>query len=332
MMGNQCAFSNIVKIPEFHYLCNRNVERVALEGIGVSSAILLTQSGFFIKDSSFFQDGSIFVDFFRDTFISLVSKFIKPPCFGLDWDIIRESIINGCPVIILVDVYFMPYKVHFHKNHAAHCVLLSETRNNEFLVIDWYEPDYYIGYVEEHILDLARQSSNEKDGASVYSGYPIKAMYKIVDGKKIDGFNYDKQECIRINLQNMYKRLLSTETKNFIIKIRNSIPEWIQNYNNQYYLNAVKSFFFLELELNIFIYYLNEVIKIYPKSNEYVQIEELTNQLKTSVLIIKNKLHRSIRRQNVLDINSWMNYCKVMAEYYDKLLDLLSKIGPGERS
>lgn len=325
-MNKQSTFLNISKIPEFHYLCDRNAERVALEVLGVPSPLFLTQSGFFIKDNAFFQDGSLFVDFFRDTFISLVSNFIMPPSFGLDWSIIKESIVSGCPVIILVDVYYMPYKVHFHKDHAAHCVLLSEIRGNEYLVIDWYEPDYYIGYIEEDVLSCARQSSNEEDGVSVYSGYPIKATYKIVDRKKINKFYYDQQECVRINLKNMYERLSSVDTTSFFYKVKNSIPAWIQNYDNQYYLNAVKSFFFLELELNIFIYYLGEISKIFPEPNLYIQMKEATNQFKSAVLIIKNKLHRSIRKKNVLEINSWMNCCTAMLEYYYKLLELLRAV------
>lgn len=328
-MENQSSFYNIDKITEFHYLCDRNVERVALEVLGVSSPMFLTQSGLFIKENTFFQDGSLFVDFFRDTFIDLAASFIKKPCFGLDWNIIKESIAIGCPVIILVDVFYMPYKIHFHKDHAAHCILLNEVIDGKYLVIDWYEPDYYIGYIEEEVLNLARQSTNEEDGASVYSGYPIKATYKVVDAKRICEFKFDFSKCIRDNLKNMYEQLISNETARFFDKIKNDFPTWMQNYDKQHYFNAVKSFFFLELELNIFIYYLSEISKLHTGVIEYIQMKEATEQLRPAVLIIKNKLHRAIRKQGALETTSWTNYQTTMLQYYYKILDLLKLVISG---
>lgn len=328
-MENKSSFYNIDKIPEFRYLCDRNAERVALEVLGVSSPIFLTQSGLFIKESTFFQDGSLFVDFFRDTFINLAVNFIKKPSFGLDWNIIKESIANGCPVIILVDVFYMPYKRHFHKDHAAHCILLSDVLDDNYLVIDWYEPDYYIGYIEEKVLNLARQSTNEEDGASVYSGYPIKATYKVVDAKRICEFKFDFSKCIKDNFINMYEQLLSNETVVFFDKIKNDLPGWVQYYDNRYYFNAVKSFFFLELELNIFIYYLNEIAKIQTGVIEYMQLKGATEQFRSAVLIIKNKLHRSIKKQVALEATSWKNYQTTMLEYYYKILHLLNLVISG---
>lgn len=328
-MENKSFFYNIDKIPEFRYLCDRNAERVALEILGISSPIFLTQSGLFIKESTFFQDGSLFVDFFRDTFINLAVNFINKPSFGLDWNIIKESIANGCPVIILVDVFYMPYKRHFHKDHAAHCILLNDVLDDNYLVIDWYEPDYYIGYIEEKVLNLARQSTNEKDGASIYSGYPIKATYKVVDAKRICEFKFDFLKCIKDNFINMYEQLLSNETIAFFDKIKNDLPGWVQYYDSRYYFNAVKSFFFLELELNIFIYYLSEIAKIQTRVIEYMQMKEATEQFRSGVLIIKNKLHRSIKKQVALEATSWKNYKTTMLEYYYKILHLLKLVISG---
>lgn len=321
-MYNKYAFSNLTKIPEFHYLCDRNAERVMLEGLGISSPLLLTQSGVFIKKSSFFEDGSLFVDFFRDTFISTASNLINPPSFGLNWNIIRENIKNDCPIIILVDVYYMPYKTHFHKDHAAHCIILNGIKDSSYSVVDWYEPDYYIGFLEEDVLNMARQSTNKEDGSSVFSGYPIKATYKTIDIEKIHAFKYEPAKCAYANLRNMANKLIHKDTKAFFENIKNTIPVWMQKFNEQHYLNAVKSFFFFELELNIFIKYLDEFQKISlePISDTYCQIKNKTVQLRTAVIILKNKLHRAIRKKDVLDITSWYNFSNVFLSYYNEML------------
>ena len=326
-MCNKHSFSDVLKIPEFLYLCDRNADRVMLEGLGIRSPLLLTQSGIFINKSSFFQDGSIFVDFYRDTFIDIASNIIAPPSFGLDWDIIKLNIKNNSPVIILVDVYFMPYKkIHYQTNHAAHCVILNDISDDGYLVVDWYEPDYYTGVIDEDTLNLARQSINNEDGSSVFSGYPINSAYKTINIKSIKSFNYTIEACVHINFKNMLEKLKNGHTVEFFNNINDNIPIWIQEYDELHYFNAVKSFFFFELELNIFIRYLEEIqITTLKTKINHLIIKNNTMQLKTAVIILKNKFHRAIRKRVVLDINSWNNFKTILFSYYNQILKLIGE-------
>lgn len=331
----QFNVNNIAKIPEFMYLCERNAIRVLLEGSGVGNPLLLMQNGVFLKDVAFLEKGIFSTAFRRSILPDSFSDFIASPVYRLEWGIIQEQLGHGLPVMIYVDVYYMKYKTFYQKNHAGHYVLIIGCCENKYQIFDWYEPDYFMGYISEQELELARISENPVDGTSAFSGVPIRAEYRLL--------NYERLKyCGEINhrdfiIKNLCKIFFSfieendpTKGLSFIEKFGNT-PRFVENYDNSSYVNAMQSFFFLELELNIFIRYIDEIISNgLFRADLFDPLKELSINLRKNTIAIKNKCHMSYRRSKGMPVEEWMEISKSISEdlhmFPQKIYDILTFI------
>ena len=103
--------------------------------------------------------------------------------YGKEFDRIFYQNLDKLPVIVLVDVYYLPYRKEYLQYHASHAVILTGyNANEEFVkIIDWYAPYFYKGGLSLQDYRLARTSPNLKD-VNPFSGFAINNYwYKLSD-------------------------------------------------------------------------------------------------------------------------------------------------------
>ena len=292
----------------YEYLCERNTLRQLLIGYGIEHPLLWMSCGLFIHDNDFQIDGIFSTSFSRAMIDPKVIPILGDYKKGLDWDIIDAHIENGFPVIIMVDVFYMPYKVstYYQKRHGSHSIFIIGKRDDNYLIMDWYHPDYFVGEISKTDLTLARTSKNEKDQMSVFNGHPIEALYRLT---------YMQRHSLDINLSQYIKKNLFNSLK-FILgdsgiicllnKAKEEPPLWLNAPVHEGYSNAIQSFFFLALELKILLLYYKQMsdadeYKIFNPNKLYEDVTEL----KTSVDVLQSKILLAYRRKKVVDVVTW---------------------------
>ncbi len=98
------------------------------------------------------------------------------------WNTVKNIIDTGIPVILGVDVYYLRYQSCYKKNHGSHAVILCgySDEDKTAYIIDWYQPHFFKGSIDQEELNLARTSENPWDG-NPFSGLPIMNVWTELD-------------------------------------------------------------------------------------------------------------------------------------------------------
>ena len=312
----------------YEYLCERNTLRQLLIGYGIERPLLWMSSGLFILDNNFQNDGTFSTSFGRSMIDQKIIPILGDYKKGLDWDIIDTHIENGFPVIIMVDVFYMPYKVntYYQKRHGSHSIILIGKSDDNYQIMDWYHPDYFVGKISKTDLTLARTSKNEKDQMSVFNGHPIEASYRLTYMQRFS-LDINLSQYIKKNLFNSLQFILG---ENGIIRLLNKAKEepplWLSAPEHEGYSNAIQSFFFLELELKNFLLYFKQM----SDSDEYVifnpdKLYEDVTELKTTVDVLQSKLLLAYRRKKIVDVATWNDLLNNVVDKVSKYCETLLK-------
>ena len=319
-------------LSHYEYMCERNALRVLLLGYNIEEPLFWMRCGLFLQDEDFSLTGCFSTSFFRQMLDPEIIPILGETKNSLDWKRIDNHLANNNPVLLTVDVYYMPYKhnTYFHNSHGSHKIILLQKTSNGYIVLDWYHPDYFCGEVSKEDLNLARLSDNEKNQISVFSGFPIQASYQLLHmdnlPKQMDLLLY-----VRNNLYLSMKSLLKpTGPLYFFKKAYEDFPEWLCIPGHKSYENAIESFFLFDLELKLLMLYFDRMknFSLY----EVFQPELLFNiiqQVKTNEEMLKNKLIYAYRKHVALDTNLWTSLLKEMHTqlviYCETVLKLLKK-------
>lgn len=185
---------------EMKYFCLKNCFYQNMSYLGIEHPLLHIKLGLLFK---------ILYNSEKNTFNSYKHNLLMP-LFDMG------SVVYGCgdnfdnqfalnlrllPVIVLVDVYYLPYRQEYRKYHASHSIFLTEYKASEksVRIVDWYSPYFYKGVVMLEDFIKARNSDNPKD-INPFSGFSIKNYwYKIV----AENINLNLPEIINNNVNDM---------------------------------------------------------------------------------------------------------------------------------
>lgn len=106
---------------------------------------------------------------------------------------------NLRPIVVGVDVFYLPYTVYYQKSHATHTLVLCgfDEATGLVYITDWYEPWFYNGTISKSKFLLARNSDSPYDG-NIYSGNPIRNNWAEI---YINGFNTSPENLLKMNLE-----------------------------------------------------------------------------------------------------------------------------------
>ena len=317
-------------LSEYEYLCERNSLMMMMAGYGIKNPLLLMNAGLFIYDIDFMENGLFTTSFIRPMIDAVSIPVLGETKFSLDWEVIDSHLEKKFPVFVIVDVYYMPYKhnTYYHNSHGSHSIILLEKCEDNYLVLDWYHPDYFLGKISKEELTIARISSNEKDQISVFNGNPIDSAYRLFFPNRFP-IDIDMHRYMRRNLINSAKCLLSQNgALDFFNKSRQKVPEWLKAPDPVSYNNAIECFFFLDLELKFLALYYNEM----ENSNVYPQLQPVLLKEKVEMIRevagrLKYKLIVAFRRGRTVNSDVWIegigSVVELIEEYCESLLNLL---------
>jgi len=122
---------------------------------------------------------------------------------------IRTINLSGNPIVVGVDVFYLPYTPYYHKNHAIHTQLLCgfEAAQECVYITDWYEPWFFNGTIPKSEFLRARNSDSPYDG-SIYSGTPILNNWAEI---QTEGLNASPEELLKLNLELTLKQYFSSD-------------------------------------------------------------------------------------------------------------------------
>ncbi len=190
---------------EMKYFCLKNCFFQNMEYLGIEDSLLHIKLGLQFKILS---NNDIFNTYKHELLMPLFEMGLVEHGFGDNFEVVFGENTQSLPVIILVDVYYLPYRQEYQKYHASHTVFLAGY-NEEFVrIVDWYSPYFYKGSVSFEDFKKARISENPKD-INPFSGFAIKNYwYKI----KSENLHMNPIDNIQKNLVDM-KQSLSDDRK-----------------------------------------------------------------------------------------------------------------------
>ena len=165
----------------YESFCFQNCLRLVLQSYGVENAPLYVNASIFLKfDSTNNNDVQLIVDknnrSLLPDYLDKVTRVYHPlnsdcdQIFKENMEIVEKDKI---PLIVGVDIYYLPYLEFYHKGHGIHtAIFCGEDAEKKIGIIDWYEPWFFKGLISKEDFLQARNSQNHKDNY-MYSGTPI---------------------------------------------------------------------------------------------------------------------------------------------------------------
>lgn len=256
--------------PEFEYYCYKNCFLQILEYYGVQNAKYYLDCTTDWTCQTGKNEGIVFGT--GDPFSSFIPPFddhVK--IYTTDdrtkeqiWKDNIESINNGTPVVIAVDIFYLKYTPYYQKKHSYHSAVLTgyDEFTDEFYVVDWYPPWYFKGKISRDELENSRGSENDGDG--ILSGDPIKYLFAEID--RVD-YSESMRDLIQAQIQrNMdlyYKGVESDGTvkgykaiNSMIDKIEESFT-YTKEKQKGFFENLYSQLFFTPYRKKLFHWYLN---------------------------------------------------------------------------
>lgn len=185
---------------DMKYFCLKNCFYQYMNYLGIEDSLLKLKTGFKFKIVYFAHNQSFSV-FKHDLLLPFYDMNNAISGNGDDFNSIFEENLNSLPVIVLADVFYLPYREEYKKYHASHAIFLTGYSEKEKIVhiIDWYSPYFFKGTIDFENYKLARGSANPKD-VNPFSGFEINNYwYKITTDK----MNIDSEFNIIENLNSM---------------------------------------------------------------------------------------------------------------------------------
>lgn len=90
--------------------------------------------------------------------------------YGEVWERNMKYLDKGTPIIVDVDVFYLPYRTEYNKRHGSHGILLLQYDNCSVEIVDWSQPYFYHAWLDVEFLCNSRKSENP------YSNNPFSGM------------------------------------------------------------------------------------------------------------------------------------------------------------
>lgn len=197
---NNFKNNNFYFYDEMQYFCLKNCFFQLMEYMGYQNSLLNIKTGCSLK---------MLYDNNNDKFSIFKHELLSPMYdmnnveygSGLDFEIIFKKNIKYLPVIVLVDVFYLPYRKEFKKYHASHAIFFVDYDNStkQVDIIDWYKPYFFKGSISINDFKLARNSLNPND-INPFSGFSIKNYWYKINKENV---KVDTQKIIIKNLESL---------------------------------------------------------------------------------------------------------------------------------
>lgn len=239
---------------EYKFFCHRNVVRNILYLEGFEYPELLIKNTIDLKRSSTTDSRNLFYPAIINDkpIVSQIEYIISEWRYSMDWALIESIIKNKEYVVLNTDVYYLPYSKYYKKEHGSHSIIISDVKQDKYKIIDWYSPQFFVGWLNKEVLEEARNSQNQYDEMSVYSGYPINMAWQHIKKNNKSSINYSK--AIYEVLEDIYFRVSHKETISAMIDLYN-IHNWVNDSENKYTTVLVENLFSLQMERKLSIDY-----------------------------------------------------------------------------
>jgi len=299
-MSEHVPINTVPCVEAYHHLCQLNSYRVAISMYGYPGLHYINHA-IGIESVNFFGTGIFRVSPYTcKPLIGAYSDNILMSQGSLDWDIIYGKIEDNLLPIVAVDVYELPYKIHYKKTHGSHLVILNGYSDVGVHVIDWYAPEYYCGWVDFQTMNKARTSSGFNDKLLAFTENDIHANWYYIVNQFRD---QNAKESLFSVLSFCVKAMLSQSDDrglNFLNRLSGFIDK-NTFYCEEMYSNLLKSLYYLELERRIHRWYVIEMSKT-AHVEIYTNIHDKIDQI---VKGMKNLVIKSIKLESNLSEKGW---------------------------
>lgn len=212
---------------QMHYLCMKSIFFQYLDLLGCENSLLYMKVGNEIKIQAKAQEIAIYKHFPLMPFYEM--NRIRSGK-GEKFDSIFEENRKEMPLVVLCDVFYLPYRKEYRKYHAVHAVILYDYHEEEQTVgvVDWYAPHFFRGNIPLGNYKMARMSQNPAD-ANIFSGYAVENYwYKLENESNLLSIheNYDR------NVSEMFQNDINLEKG--IYRGKAAFPEIIKQLKQMY--------------------------------------------------------------------------------------------------
>lgn len=217
-------------------------------------------------------------------------------------EIIDQNISQGNPVVLAVDIYYLPYTSFYHEMHGIHGIILCgfNQEKTAAYIIDMYTDWSYKGEINMFDLERARISLNKGDG--VLSEKPINYLSIVLSS---DLGEITSDDLIKNFFESMINTYYLDNDKNLyeghraLNKLYSDLSSYFKNEKNeelsQLLTSLRSSLFFITYRYRSTLVYLSYLKNFFPNNYNLLEslkvIDELINKWKIVYkLVIKNSL------------------------------------------
>lgn len=326
--NNQIKDKLPIFVSEYNHFCHRNAIRNVLCLSGIKDYDLLIKNSIDLKISPITEKRNIFYPSISNTrpVMNCLENCFSEWTYDIAWDDINNELNKGNLIFLNTDVFYLKYSEYYLKSHGSHVIIIIEEKNNYYYVIDWYAPQYFIGWIYKDELALARKSDNIYEKNHTYSGYPINCAWQVFNSKKIDR-NYHKINLMYELLSDISsKQDEQTEEDSKRIKVLFcEIPKLIK-YKYISNTQVIEDLFLLIAErklcirqLYIFAEEEGEMSKVCKR------LGDILYEINIELQNMEYMLLRSDLKNIFIDENKWIKYCTTMLEKKSRFEKLISK-------
>ena len=320
------CFEHIPKLDAYQYLCYRNSLRLLVSSYGYDG-ILYCNHCLGIADNNFLETGKFKIALYelKPLVQQYSSNIIYPSNIdSFSWQSINDLLRQNIPVIIVVDVYYIPYKTYYHISHGSHCIILNGIEGDRYHVIDWYYPDYIMVWLERSVLERARISRNIENLYEVFTENDINGEWFYLKNNFCDLSPQDSlKEVLRITALALKGSSPSTGLE-FIENMKNMTEESVGKWNESFYSNLLKSFFYFEIERKIHLFYVQYIFNMISYQEEaYISL------LKTSlahISSIKMNILKAMKSKTPCKKEKWITLIDILLYHSFEIIKLSLKI------
>jgi len=213
------------------------------------------------------------------------------------WEKNKESVRQGKPIIVSVDMYMLPYAFNYHMTHGNHAAILTGYSDDglDARIVDWFEWKYKGVLSMEHYKQ-ARTSICPKDNG-LYSGTPINNKWTDID---LEGINYDEEKSLKDTINKTLENYYGYGKDNTQYMYGPAILQDIYNKifdgdkNLQQKVPMINEFrqlcFRLSSYLKLFHYYINESKQVFDNPLLGRLEVEITKSIKLWDIILRTML------------------------------------------
>lgn len=294
-MLNKMDASQLNYEKEYEYFCIKNCIKQILTFCSVHTPIFyincslnwqITYSDNY-RHGYLFQTGTLFTNLIESHKQQIKEYSQKDYDLQSAWEKNQIKVNQDQPIIVLVDTFYLPYTPYYKTKHSVHSIILYRyiENTNEFDVIDWYPPWFFMGSVSKAVIEEARLSNIEDDG--VLGNICIDfSWFEIEDGN----WQNDSIVCgqnLKCNLNNFFNSFSKgsiTKGNAVLYELYDILEKNINSNDDQFLMeDFLKDFhsqlFFIPYNKNLFKCYLQYLMQHDHDAAKNIELDRIDKNI-----------------------------------------------------